>query len=149
MTPRNVRRISVVLVCLLGLCALAHKAGIASPSAVLAATPQPIKQTFTVPRFRECQVTLAYPQVMSPGWVRGRWVAQGASDSIKGATDDTLVSFTVTGPNNEVIQHLDHPASGNFAFRYQGGQYTLTFSNAGVIRLSDRTVTLDGTYQPD
>lgn len=73
---------------------------------------------------------------------------QGASDSLKYATDNALVGFTITGPNNKVVQRLNHEVSGNFALRYDGGPYTFTFSD-GVLRPSARIVTLEGTYQPD
>ncbi len=74
---------------------------------------------------------------------------RGISANVNGAADDTLVGFTLTAPDNKIVQKLDHPVTGNFAVRYEGGVYTFTFNNQSIIRSSARIVTLQGTYQPD
>ena len=74
----------------------------------------------------------------------------GKRAGIKGANDDTLVGFTLRGPDNKVIQTLDHPTSGNFSVRCDApGVYTFVFDNTGIIRSSARKVSIKGTYQPD
>jgi hypothetical protein len=108
MNPKNLRRVGIVLAVLGLWWGLSRQSLLPSPASVFAAAPIPINQTFTIPRGHEYQWTFSYPDSKTPGWLRGHWSARGASDSLKYATDDTLVSFTITGPNNKVIQQVSH-----------------------------------------
>jgi hypothetical protein len=148
MNPGKLRRVGIVLAILACWWCMSRQTPFPSPSWVFAAAPIPINQTFTIPRGQEYQWTFSCPQSKTPGRLYGHWSSRGASDSLKYAMDDTLVGFTITDPNNKVLQQLSHQVSGNFDVRYEGGVYTFTFSD-GVLRPSARIVTLEGTYQPD
>jgi hypothetical protein len=149
MTPRNVRRLTVASICLAVFWFICQKSPFTAPGSILSPVAIPIHQTFTVPVDHEYQLTLPPPGVKIPGWLRGHWTVQGASAGIKNATDDTLASFTLTGANNQILERQTRPISGNFNIRCNGGQVTMTFNNTGLLRLSARVVTLDGSYQPD
>ena len=149
MTSRKVRWVSIVVVCLAGLYVLCRKSPFAATGSMLSPMSVPIHQTFTVESNQQYQLTLPSPQLEPARWLRGHWTVEGKSANIKGATDDTLVSFTLTGPNSETLERQDHPMSGNFAIRCLGGEYSMTFNNTGILRSSNRMVTVDGTYQPD
>ena len=85
-----------------------------------------------------------------PGTLMGSWFSKGSSAGIKGANDDSLISFTLTDPNQKNLKSMDHPVSGNLNERITApGTYTITFSNGGIIRSSDRKVWVDMSYQPD
>ncbi len=76
----------------------------------------------------------------------GNWTSKGSTANVKGATDDTLVDFRLLGPNNEVLQKLDHPIEGNFSIDItKPGIYTFEFNNTGIVRSSGRNVTIKGT----
>jgi hypothetical protein len=123
--------------------------GIISPKEVFKARPILINKSLTVDA--RSQQTWSVPAPgPTPGLLQGRWNSSGASGGIRGAQDDTLVSFELRGPDNALLQRLDHPLTGNFSIRYEtAGIYTFTFNNAGFVRSTARTVTIEGTYQPD
>jgi hypothetical protein len=125
-------------------------AGLRSPSELFAATPLHVTETFEVPPNRHIEWTFAPPQGRTRGTFEGRWSATGAAGGITGATDDTLISFELRGPDNTVLQKLERPTSGNFTIRFDGpGRATFVFGNEGIIRSSARRVRLDATYHPD
>ena len=129
---------------------VSRRTGAPGPREIIQARPIPIKDTVDVEAGHSVKYTFTVPAGKAPGLLQGHWSAQGKSANIKGATDDTLVGFTLRGPDNNVIQSLDHPTSGNFSSRCgAAGAYTFEFSNAGIIRSSSRRVTIDGSYQPD
>jgi hypothetical protein len=108
----------------------------------------PLKQTVTVEPGRFA--TYSWEFSKTPGRLYGSWISQGRSANIRGATDDTLVSFKLVGANNEILQNLDHPASGNFDIHITSpGRYTFWMGNTGMLRSSSRVVTIDATYKPD
>jgi hypothetical protein len=149
MKSRNFRRVVIVFLGLCGWWLISRNSSLPSPAAVFAASPITIEKSLTVLPGQEYQLTLSFPQAKTPGWLRGRWSVKGASANVKGAADDSLVGFTLISPDNRTLQRLDHPLSGNFNVRYEGGSYTFIFDNSGIIRSSSRLVTLEGTYQPD
>jgi hypothetical protein len=130
---------------------ISRKTAVASPTSIVAASPIPVRDTLRVEANHAMTYTLTPPQGKLPGWLSGRWTCTGKSAGIKGANDDSLIGFSIVGPDNNVIEKLDrHPTSGNFKLRFDGpGAYTFTFDNSGIIRSSARVVELSGTYQPD
>jgi hypothetical protein len=149
MSSRRIYRFSAIVACLAGFWFACRKSPFTAPGSVLSPMSIPIHQTVTVQPNQEYQLTLPWPELKTPGWLRGHWTVRGKSANFPNAADDTLVGFTLTGPNNEILQRQNHPTSGNFAIRCEGGEYTMTFNNTGVLRASARIVTIDGTYQPD
>ena len=93
--------------------------------------------------------TLSFKPDKTPGRLTGHWASFGKAHNIKGATDDTLVAFEIKGSDNRILQKLDYPTDGNFDIKYSGGDITFVFDNQGIVRNSDRDVTLTGSYQPD
>lgn len=130
---------------------VSRKTIIASPLATLSATPIPIKQTLKIEPNYIQPWTFAAPAGKVPGRLWGRWSCQGKSAGLRGAHDDSLVSFKLVGPDNKVIsQQPKHPWEGNFDVRIDSpGVYTFEFNNGGIIRSSARVVKVDATYQPD
>jgi hypothetical protein len=147
MKASNVRRISVALIFTTAGFVMCLKSPFASPGSILAPLPIPFHHTVTVPANKECELPLSFDYAKAPGRLNGHWNSQGSSANIKGATDDTLASFKFTDPTNLVVEHRDNPTSGNFNVKYTGGAYTMTFDNTG--HGTERTVTVEGTYQPD
>lgn len=134
---------------------VSRKTIIASPLATLqsavSTAPIPIKHTIKIePNYIQ---TWTFSAVASkvPGRLYGHWSCQGKSAGIRGAHNDTLVSFKLVGPDNRVIvQEPKHPVEGNFDVRIDSpGVYTFEFNNGGIIRSSARVVKVDATYQPD
>lgn len=134
---------------------VSRKTIIASPLATLqsavSATPIPIKQTLEIEPNYVQPWTFAAPAGKVPGRLYGRWSCQGKGAGLRGAHDDTLVSFKLIGPDNKVIvNEPKHPIDGNFDVRIDSpGEYTFEFNNGGIIRSSARVVKVDATYQPD
>jgi hypothetical protein len=121
-----------------------------SPKQLLAAAPIRIDETFQVPPQRSQEWTWEPPDGRTPGLLEGSWECRGSTSGIAGANDDTLVGFALRGPDNRVIQQLDHPVSGNFSLRCtSAGKYTFVFDNGGIVRSSARKVTLHGAYHPE
>jgi hypothetical protein len=145
------RLLGLAVLALLGWMVIARKTGaIPSPAQIVAPQPIRVAETITVKPGQQMEWSLATPGGRAPGLLQGSWTAHGASANIKGANDDTLVGFTLRGPDNVSIQHLDHPTSGNFSIRYEKpGTYTFIFDNGGIIRSSARQVQIEGTYHPD
>jgi hypothetical protein len=142
--------IALLLVAAAGWSILSRKTPIPSIASIVAASPVAVNQTFTVEPGKAYQFRFEFPADKSPGRFHGSWTSQGKSAGLKGATDDTLVTFTIKGSDDKTLTTSNrHPVTGNFDFRYTGGTVTLTFDNSGIIRSSARTVTLAGIYQPD
>ncbi len=109
----------------------------------------PISDAITIQPGYVQTLRYSFPADKTPGKFQGYWQVEGKSGHLKGATDDTLTGFSLLGPNNDALQKLTSPTSGNFSIRYEGGMYTFSFENSGFLRSSPRTVTFTGTYQPD
>lgn len=123
---------------------------IPSPGQLIAATPIPVKGNFDVQAGRLVNWTFSTPEGRTPGLLQGSWHCQGQSVGVSGAQDDTLVGFTLRGPDDKVLEQLDHPISGNFSLRFEApGKCTFVFDNGGIIRSSMRKITIEGTYHPD
>ena len=132
-------------------------------SRVVPGVPAPNIETLTKPASIDVKregVTVPVGKVLTyqfpirndqvPGTLMGSWFSKGSSAGIKGANDDSLISFTLTDPNQKNLKSMDHPVSGNLNERITApGTYTITFSNGGIIRSSDRKVWVDMSYQPD
>ena len=149
MKARDTSVVTVAVVCLTCWWVLSRRSPLPSPAALLAAPAIPLNNTITVPAGKEYKLAVSYPQDRSPGWLRGTWTVGGTSAGVRGAMDDTLVSYSLIGPDDSIIDRQDHPTSGNFSVRYTGGVYTFMFDNGGVFRSSPRVVTIEGSYQPD
>jgi hypothetical protein len=107
-----------------------------------------LDRTLTVEPGKVLSFRLDNPKGLPVGWWHGHWVCSGSSAGIPGATDDTLVRFTLRGPDNKVVEKLGHPVSGNFDVRYRGdGTYTFEFDNAGIVRSSKRLVRITATFE--
>jgi hypothetical protein len=129
---------------------VSRKIAIASPAALVTASPIPVTDRLNIEAGKGMTYSVTPPQGKVPGWLSGRWTCKGKSAGIKGAHDDSLVAFKIVGPDNKVIEKLDHQGCGNFKLRFDGpGAYTFVFDNSGIIRSSARVVEIDGTYQPD
>jgi hypothetical protein len=123
---------------------------IPSPGSLMRATPIPVKDNIDVPAGKLMNWTFSTPDGRTPGLLQGTWHCSGASAGISGAQDDTLVGFTLRGPDDKVLEQLDHPISGNFSLRFEApGKCTFVFDNGGIIRSSMRKVRIEGTYHPD
>jgi hypothetical protein len=147
MKAANVRRITVAVLFTTAGFVMALKSPFAAPGSILAPLPIPFHHTLTVPANKQSELTLCFDYAKAPGYLTGHWNVQGSSANIKGATDDNLTSFKFTDPTGLVLEHHDNPTSGNFNFKYTGGNYTMTFDNTTAS--SERTVTVEGTYQPN
>lgn len=129
---------------------VSRKTAIASPAALVTAAPIPVTDRLTIEAGKGMTYSVTPPHGKVPGWFTGRWTCKGKSAGIKGAHDDSLVAFKIVGPDDKVIEKLDHQGRGNFKLRFDGpGAYTFVFDNSGIIRSSARVVEIDGTYQPD
>lgn len=133
---------------------LSRKTAIASLAdafkAAVTAQPIPFKDRVEIAAARGAVYNVTPPGGKVPGRLYGRWTSKGVSAGIRGAKDDTLVGFKIVGPDNTLVEKLDHPTGGNFNIRFDTpGVYTFTFDNSGIIRSSARVVEIDGTYQPD
>lgn len=129
---------------------LSKVTGVPGPKTILKGTPITIKKTILVPSGKLISYTITPPSSKIPGWLYGSFSVSGARAGIKGATDDTLVGFHILDPKNNILNRLDHPATGSFSLRVETpGTYTFVFDNAGIIRMSDRKVTFDMEYLPD
>lgn len=121
-----------------------------SPSSLVKSAPALINEKATVLAQQKYDLQITFPPERTPGRLTGTWLSQGKSANVDGAIDDTVGSFTLRDPSNNILQQqLDSPVSGNFDFRYAGGVYVLEFNNGGIFRSSARVVTVTGTYQPD
>ena len=153
--PGSVRKIVAVCALLIVGLALWWVFSVAHPSVpspavvlpILSPPAQKIDETLIVgPGYTETY-RLTIPR---PGHFSGFWSSAGKSAGIAGAQDDTLVGYVLRSPDNQVLDRLDHPTSGNFDVRCTSpGIYTFEFSNAGIIRMAARKVEIHGTYQPD
>jgi hypothetical protein len=142
------------IVALLGFWWMASRTnpGVPSPSSIVNMRPAPIPldKVITISAGGAENYTINIPSNKCPGLLHGDWQSQGKSAGISGANDDSLVGFTIEGPDGSVLSRLDHPVSGNFSFRCtQAGTYTFTFDNQGIIRSSGRTVNVHPEFQPD
>ncbi|HZK82463.1 MAG TPA: hypothetical protein VFC46_15380, partial [Humisphaera sp.] len=120
-----------------------------APVAHVAQAPITGKETVTIRRGKLYNLPLSFEPNITPGRLTGHWESEGKSAHLRGANDDTIVAFTIRDSKNaRVVQQL-HTVSGKFDARYDGGVYTLTFSNADLLRSSARNITIEWTYQPD
>jgi hypothetical protein len=149
MNRRTVRRVAVWFVIVAAWWCLSRTSPVSSPGSVFGVPPIRITRTLIVAPGAQSDLQVSFPSSKTPGWLRGAWTVRDTTSNARGAHDDSLVGFVLTGPNGKIIQNRDHPISGNFAERYKGGNYTFTFDNAGWVRSSSRIVTFEGTYQPD
>jgi len=117
-------------------------------AAATGSQPIPVKETMTVEPGKIQTFGCEFPN--TPGRLYGTFHVAGSSAKIKGATDDTLIAFKLIGPNNETLQKLDKPTSGNFDIHITSpGRYTFVLDNGGIIRRSARSVEIDAMYKPD
>ena len=123
---------------------------VAAFQAAVTAEPIHLREKIRVDANYEQPWRFTPPGGKYPGRFTGHWSCRGKTAGISGAHDDTLVAFTLVGPDNRTIQKLDHPTDGNFDIRLDGpGGYTFMFNNCGILRSSARVVQFEGTYQPD
>jgi hypothetical protein len=146
MKATRLRKITVALFFTTAGFVMALKSPFAAPGSILGPLPIPFRHTLTVSANKQSNLALCFEYAKAPGSLHGHWSVQGSSANIKGATDDTVTSFKFTDPTNLVLEHHDNPTAGNFNLKYTGGTYTMTFDNTS--NSSDRTVTVEGTYQP-
>ena len=141
---------AVAIVCAIYYVLMLGAAPRASAADTNATGATPVKDEFTVKRGRQMEYTFKTPAGKAPGHLHGHWTARGKSADIDGATDDTLVKFTLRGPDDKVIEKLDHPTSGNFDVHFtEAGACTFVFDNSGIVRSSGRVVIFDGVYDQD
>ena len=128
--------------------------GVPSPMTVLRAvsTPKPesLDKNLSIASGMADTWRITLSADKTPGRMCGYWTSEGKTAGIRGAQDDTLVSYALRGPNNQVLASLDHPASSNFDVHcVNPGVYTFEFNNSGLLRSSTRNVTIHLTYQAD
>ena len=109
-----------------------------------------VERKFKVKAGRAYELRLSSPDNGKRWHFHGHWICKGVSADIDGATDDTLVRFVLRGPDDKVVEELDHhPTSGNFSVNYdEPGTYTFVFDNSGIIRSSSREIEFEGTFDP-
>jgi hypothetical protein len=128
--------------------------GIPSPAALLRTVSTPAPETFydklTVGNGVLFSWRLSLSSSEAPGRLYGYWTSGGRNAGVPGALGDTLESYALLGPNNQVLGGLDNPASGNFDVQCDGpGVYTFEFNNRGLLRNTPRIVEIHATFQPD
>jgi len=134
---------ALIIACAILLLAILYDTGI-----IGAFLPQTLDKTFTV----QARGMFDYHiSIGGPGRLYGYWTSAGRSARIPGATDDTLASYDLRGPQNRVIlEQRDRPLTANFDFHTDiPGVYTFEFFNNGLLRNSARNIDFHGTFQPD
>lgn len=108
-----------------------------------------VEKKFKVKAGKIYELRLSSPDNSKAWHLHGHWICKGASGDVDGAANDTLVHFILRGPDDKVIEKLDHPTSGNFSVNYdEPGTYTFVFDNAGIIRSTSREIEFEGTFDP-
>jgi hypothetical protein len=81
------------------------------------------------------------------GTLAGKWRSDG---KVWRGTDDTISAFTLSDPNDAVIDSSLRDSSGSFVVKVSpGGKHTFFFENAGKPRSTPRRVVLEAEFTPD
>ena len=112
--------------------------------------PAPVtgKETVTIASGDTYSLPLSFQLKATPGRLTGHWESEGKSAHIRGANDDTLVSFTIRDSKNARIESQTHAISGKFDVRMVG---VLTPWPLAIVAycVICADLKVEWTYQPD
>jgi outer membrane murein-binding lipoprotein Lpp len=90
---------------------------------------------------------VSFSPKLAPGTLSGKWRSTGR---VWRGKDDTISAFTLSDPNDAVIDSSLRDSSGSFVVKVSAtGKHTFFFENAGKPSSTPRRIVLEAEFTPD